>query len=77
MMKQHKILPVEGHSSLVKDMNSKGIINTDTEGYHSYMEVVSKRKAEKEQSDMRISKLEDDISDVKSTLNKILEALIK
>ena len=42
------ILKVEGHSDLVKDTDSKAIVNKDKTGFDMYMRKVSTRKLERE-----------------------------
>ena len=38
------VLKVEGHSDLVKDTKTKGVVNTDKNGYEVYMRKVIMRK---------------------------------
>jgi hypothetical protein len=55
--------------NLEKDMNTGAVINTNRSAYLAAVERANKAKEEKE----RIAKLEDEVSDIKQMLQKILE----
>lgn len=55
--------------NLEKDMRTGAVINTNRSAYLAAVERANKAKEEKE----RIAKLEDEVSDIKQMLQKILE----
>ena len=55
--------------SLEKDMNSGAVINTNRTAYLEAVERAMKAKQEKE----RITKLEEEVSDIKNMLQQILK----
>lgn len=63
---------VKENPSLLRDSASKGIINTDIEGYNKMMK---ERKQEEEHHNMmdKIQRLEEDITDVKNMLAAIFK----
>ncbi len=62
---------VEGSNDLYRDMDSQAIINTDRSGYLAY-----KAKREQKLREIeRIDKLEGDVGEIKSLLNKIIDKL--
>ena len=62
---------VEGSNDLYRDMDSQAIINTDRSGYLAY-----KTKREQKLHEIeRIDKLEGDVGEIKSLLNKIIDKL--
>lgn len=76
MMKGFK--KVEGDTDLVRDEFSGGVLNTNTFALKGAKEAKEKRLAKLEETDeMRndISKLQKDMSEIKSVLNKIAEKL--
>lgn len=69
---------VEGSTDLVRDEFSGGVLNTNTVALKGAKEAKEKRLAKlKETDSMRndISKLQEDMSEIKSVLNKIAEKL--
>jgi len=54
---------------LVKDMKTGAVINTNLSAYQQAIERAAKAKEEKE----RLTKLEDEVSDIKKMLKQILE----
>ena len=44
------VLKVEGHSDLVKDTDTKAVVNTDKNGYEVYMRKVYDKKTRKTNS---------------------------
>jgi len=64
-----KLYKVEDHPDLVKDMESKAVLNTNYAALHDY------RK--KQQMQKEVQSLKEDVQDMKQTLNKILSLLNK
>lgn len=62
---------VEGHSNLVRDMESGAIINSDTTSYQNYIAMREQKLSEKN----RIDKLEDDVTELKSLLKELINKL--
>tara|TARA_B100000700_G_C14941666_1_gene807090 strand:- start:643 stop:846 length:204 start_codon:yes stop_codon:yes gene_type:complete len=62
---------VEGSNDLYRDMDSQAIINTDRSGYLAY----KNRREQKLREIERIDKLEGDVGEIKSLLNKIIDKL--
>jgi BMFP domain-containing protein YqiC len=54
-----------------RDLHSKAILNTDVRGRDKYLmerEIALKEKAQKEATEKRVEKLENDISEIKQML---------
>ena len=66
-------IKVEGHSSLVREQVSNGIVNTDKNAYTIYMQRV--REARKSNDDLKYAVRE--INTLKTELKEIKELLIK
>jgi hypothetical protein len=64
-------IKVKDKDHLVRDSYSNAIINTDIEGYNSYMETYRIKYNEKK----RIENLENDVNSIKSDLNEIKDLL--
>lgn len=62
---------VEGHSDLVRDMESGAIINTDNAAYQNYILMRNQKLKEKE----RIDNLENEMSEIKSLLKQLVDKL--
>lgn len=62
---------VEGSNELFRDMDSQAIVNTDRSGYLAY----KNRREQKLREIERIDKLEGDVGEIKSLLNKIIDKL--
>lgn len=62
---------VEGHSELVRDMESGAIINNDTTAYQNYIMMREQKLKEKE----RIEKLENEVGEIKSLLKELINKL--
>jgi len=71
-MEDNQRLKVEGHNNLVRDSITNGIINTDRNGYESYLQL---RKMKKRDS-TRIDKIESDLNSLKNDINEIKSLLI-
>ena len=65
-------IKVEGYSSLVRDINSNGIVNTNVSEYQTYM----KRVRAREQQGDQIRSAVKEINNLKSELREI-KGLIK
>lgn len=57
------------NKDLVKDMKTGAVINTNLSAYQQAIERATKAREEKE----RLTKLEDEVSDMKKMLKQILE----
>ena len=66
-----KYKQVEGSNELFRDMDSQAIVNTDRSGYLAY----KSRREQKLHEIERIDKLEGDVGEIKSLLNKIIDKL--
>jgi hypothetical protein len=64
-----KIYKVENHPDLVKDMDSKAVLNTNYAALHDYKK--------KKQMQEEVQSLKNDVQDMKQTLNQILSLLNK
>tara|TARA_R100000426_G_C4782284_1_gene95159 strand:- start:109 stop:327 length:219 start_codon:yes stop_codon:yes gene_type:complete len=69
-------IKVEGHSSLVREKISNGIINTDTNAYTIYMQRV--REARKSNDDLKfavreINNLKAELTEIKQLLGKLVK----
>ena len=70
------ILKVEGHTHLVRDVNSNAIINTNTNEYQLYMQRVKVR--EKQADELRdtvkeINNLKSEIREIKNLIKEIVK----
>ena len=70
------VLKVEGHSDLVKDTDSKAIVNKDKTGHEVYMQKVNARKHER--STVRglvreVNELREDFKEIKNLLVKMVD----
>ena len=70
------ILKVDGHTHLVRDVNSNAIINTNTSDYQLYMKRVKVR--EKEADKLRnavkeINNIKSEIREIKDLIKKIVK----
>ena len=62
---------VEGHPNLIRDLNTNAIINTDQIALDHY--TTAKRKKEEEVK--RIDNIENDLNELKSTMDEIKQLL--
>ena len=66
---------VKDHDNLVRDMNSKAILNTDKSGLNDYLmkrEIAKKQQAEQVQTKDRLDKIENDMSEIKNLLVQLV-----
>lgn len=69
------ILHVEGNPSLIRDMGSNAIVNTNESEYEAYMRnraTMMGRVSQIQTQDEKINKLENDISDIKTMLQLLI-----
>ena len=60
-----------GDTALIRDIHSKAILNTDKAGLNDYLmkrEIAKKQQAEQVQNKDRLTKLEEDMSEIKNLL---------
>ena len=65
---------VKEHNNLIRDMNSKAVLNTDKEGLQDYLrkrEVAKKQQEEQSETKSRLTKIEQDMSEIKNLLQTI------
>lgn len=70
------LVQIEGHQGLVRDTRSKAILNTDRkalEEYQAKVELAKRQNAEKEETKMRLQKLEEDMTQIKNLLLEIAQ----
>ena len=66
---------VKDHENLVRDMNSKAILNTDRlalQEYYQKRELAKKELSEKTESKQRLDKIENDMADIKNMLAQLI-----
>ena len=69
------ILHVEGNPSLIRDMGSNAIVNTNESEYETYMRnraTMMGRVNQIQTQDEKINKLENDINDIKTMLQQLI-----
>jgi len=67
---------VKDHNHLIRDINSKAVLNTDRAGLNDYMmkrEIAKKQKEEQTETKMRLAQLEQDMSEIKNMLIEIAQ----
>lgn len=65
---------VKDHDNLIRDMNSKAVLNTDRAGlqeYYQKRDFAKKEQSEKIETKQRIDKIEKDMSEIKELLYEI------
>lgn len=65
---------VKDHNNLVRDMQSKAVLNTDKLGLQDYMqkrEIAKKEMSEKTETKQRLAKIEEEMSEIKELLREI------
>jgi hypothetical protein len=65
---------VKDHNHLIRDINSKAVLNTDKAGLNDYMmkrEIAKKQKEEQSETKMRLAQLEEDMTEIKNLLIEI------
>ena len=69
-------LKVEGHTHLVRDVNSNAIINTNTSDYQLYMKRVKVREIEADKvrnAVKEINNIKSEIREIKDLIKKIVK----
>ena len=65
---------VKDHKHLIRDINSKAVLNTDKAGLNDYMikrEIAKKQQEEQSETKMRLAQLEEDMTEIKNLLIEI------
>jgi len=62
---------VEGHPGLIRDLESNAVINNDKSAYQNYVQLREQKLREKE----RLDKLENEVGEIKSLLQKLVDKL--
>jgi t-SNARE complex subunit (syntaxin) len=68
---------VKDHENLVRDMNSKAILNTDRlalQEYYQKRDLAKKELSEKVESKQRLEKIENDMAEIKELLRSMIGA---
>ena len=69
------VLHVEGNPSLVRDVRSNAIVNTNESEYQTYLRnknIIMERVNQIENQNEKINRLENDINDIKSMLKLLI-----
>ena len=64
-----ELIPVEGHTQLGRDPNSKAIINTDLTAYESY----KKARTEARRKAAEMDALKDEVAELKALVNTLVQ----
>jgi len=70
------LVQIADNKNLVRDTHSKAILNNDRNGLNEYLmkkELAKKQQEEKEETKLRLIKLEEDMNVIKSLLLEIAE----
>lgn len=70
------LVDIKGHQGLVRDTRSKALLNNDRKALDEYqmkVEIAKRQNAEKEETKMRLIKLEENMSEIKSLLLEITQ----
>ena len=62
---------VEGHSDLIRDLETNAVINTNKTAYQDYLKLREEKLKEKQ----RLDNLENEVGEIKSLLYKLLDKL--
>ena len=68
------LVKVENHNNLVRDTSSGAILNTDRTGLQEYYrrrEIAKKELQEKEETKLRLQKMEEEMQEIKQLLKEI------
>lgn len=61
-------------AQLVRDIHSKAVLNTDKRGLEEYLmkkEIAKKQQTEQQETKLKLAKLEEEMSEIKSLLQEI------
>lgn len=67
---------IDENKNLIRDTTNRAILNTDRAGLESYLaqrQIAKQRLAEQEEMKNKVSKLEEDITDIKSMLRELVQ----
>lgn len=70
------LVQIKDKQSLVRDTYSKAVLSTDKNGLNDYLakkEIAKKQNEEKEETKMRLKKLEEDMNEIKFLLMEIAQ----
>jgi hypothetical protein len=70
------LVEIKDVDNLVRDTHSKAVLSNDKNGLNEYLmkrEIAKKQNAEKEETKMRLAKLEEDMNDIKVLLMEIAQ----
>ena len=62
-------------TSLIRDIHSKAILNTDKAGLNDYLmkrEIAKKQQSEQQQTKNRLTQIEEDMSEIKMLLHQLV-----
>ena len=62
---------VEGHSDIIRDLETNAVINTNKTAYQDYL----KMREQKLNEIQRLDKLENEVGEIKSLLQKLVDKL--
>ena len=62
------MIPIEGHSNLVRDEITGAILSNDDYGYNQYIKMKEKKDSQKEELD----RMRSDIDEIKSLLKELV-----
>ena len=71
---------VRDHENLVRDMNSKAVLNTDRLGLQDYLqkrELAKRELSEKAETKQRLAKIEEEMAEIKFLLREIAQGSCK
>jgi len=72
-MNNKKYAKVEGHPNLLRDLSTNAIVNTDTIASEKYVKIRERKRQDQE----KLSNMESEIEDIKSSINEIKHLLRK
>ena len=64
-----KRMKVEGHSDLERDLYSNALVNTDSDAYNTFIQIVNEKNAREE----RLNRLEKDMSEIKDLVRQLID----
>lgn len=70
------LVQIKDNQTLVRDTHSKAVLSTDKKGLQDYLmkkEIAKKQNEEKEETKMRLAKLEEDMNEIKVLLMEIAQ----
>ena len=72
-MRHKKYAKVEGHPHLIRDLSTNAIVNIDTIASEKYVKIRERKKQDSE----KISNMESEIEEIKSSIDEIKHLLRK